>query len=100
MKACAVDPDGAGLEPAAHTHGEGVGWRCSPTWKNIANKRCLLHSWRLAENSQSSQPSSKLFLCVSILATLPHQDLVQPSDMNTSAFAFGCNRTGDKLLPV
>ncbi|GFO47946.1 hypothetical protein PoB_007445100 [Plakobranchus ocellatus] len=50
---------------------------------------CLLHSGRSAENCQSSQPSSKLVLCVSMLAALPNQYLVPPSNVNTSALAFG-----------
>ncbi|GFN97421.1 hypothetical protein PoB_002392700 [Plakobranchus ocellatus] len=37
MKACIVDQDGAGLESAALTHGEGVGWGCSQSKKNITN---------------------------------------------------------------
>ncbi|GFN78161.1 hypothetical protein PoB_000466700 [Plakobranchus ocellatus] len=64
---------------------------------------CLvLVSWmtlgRSAENSQSSQPSSKLFLSVSMPAALSCQDFVPPSDMNTSAFALG--RTSRPLRQI
>ncbi|GFO23883.1 hypothetical protein PoB_005038800 [Plakobranchus ocellatus] len=40
---------------------------------------------RSAENSQLSDPSTKLFLLASMLASLPYQDLVPPSHVN----AFG-----------
>ncbi|GFN81808.1 hypothetical protein PoB_000831400 [Plakobranchus ocellatus] len=43
----------------------------------------------MAENSQSSEPSSKLFLRVSTPAALLHQDFVPPYDVNTCALAFG-----------
>ncbi|GFO23319.1 hypothetical protein PoB_004982400 [Plakobranchus ocellatus] len=49
----------------------------------------LFHAGRLAEKSQSSHPYSKLFLSVSMLPALSHQDFVPPSGVNICALAFG-----------
>ncbi|GFO46893.1 hypothetical protein PoB_007339800 [Plakobranchus ocellatus] len=61
---------------------------------------CLFHSGRSAENSQPPHAFSKLFLCLSMTATLPHQDFVPLSDVNTSALALGwTGRPFASILP-
>ncbi|GFO46027.1 hypothetical protein PoB_007253200 [Plakobranchus ocellatus] len=49
---------------------------------------CLFHLRRSAENSESLHKANNLFLYVVMLAALPQQDFISPSDVNTSAFAF------------